>query len=277
MAVEIYSDVRGRVLMRNNKKRSWRKHHFLFDDLQHASLTGADLRGCTFECCRLDGANFVGAQLQGAKFLDCSGFRVNFTDAEMQECCIDNTELTDERDELGTSAFSHCLFDYVRFNKADLQHAVFRSCDMSGASLHRAKVGTDILKRFNCTKLTGAIGIPKAITAAVPVLPEGVFRGWKRCADGRIVELQIPANAMRSAGLSRKIRAEAALTVSILSPAFKWCKNAVSQRNTGGSDCQYRVGFFTTADKWDNDPWNVCTHGIHFFLTREEAVAYSRH
>lgn len=273
---EIYSETRGRVLLRDNKKRTWRKYHFLFQDLQHASLAGADMQDCTFECCRLDGANFAGAKLQGARFLDCSGFRVNFTDAEMQECCIDNTELTDERDELGYSAFSHCLFDYVRFNKADLQHAVLHSCDLSRASLHRAKVGTDILKRFNCMKLTGTIGIPKAILAAVPVLPEGVFTGWKRCAEGRIVELHIPANVWRSAGLSRKVRAEAALTVSILSPNYKWCKNAVSQRNTGGSDCQYRVGFHTTASRWDPDPWNVCTHGIHFFLTREEAVAYSR-
>lgn len=274
--VEIYSDIRSRVLLRENKKRTWRKYHFLFTDLQHASLAGVDMQDCTFECCRLDGANFVGAKLQGAKFMDCSGFRTNFTDAEMQECCIDNTELTDERDELGVSGFSRCLFDYVRFNKADLQHAVLRSCDLSGASLHRAKVGTDILKRFNSMKLTNAIGVPKAITAAVPVLPEGKFTGWKRCADGRIVELQIPESARRSAGLSRKMRAEAALTVSILSPRFQWCKNATSQRNTGGSDCQYRVGFVTKADRWDPDPWTVCTHGIHFFLTREEAVAYSR-
>lgn len=273
--VEIYSDKRSRVLLRETKKRTWRKYHFLFQDLQHASLAGVDMRDCTFECCRLDGANFVGAKLQGARFLDCSGFRTNFTDAEMQECCIDNTASTDERDELGECGLHHRLFDYVRFNKSDLQHAVLRSCDLSGASLHKAKVGTDILKRFECMKLTGAIGIPKAIIAAVPVLPEGKFTGWKRCAYGRIVELQIPESARRSAGLSRKIRADSALTISILSP-YKWCKNARSQRDTGGYDCQYRVGFVTSAARWDPDPWSVCTHGIHFFLTREEAVAYSR-
>jgi len=28
-------------------------------------------------------------------------------------------------------------------------------------------------------------------------------------------------------------------------------------------------------DKWDDDRWNECSGGIHFFLTRAEAEAYS--
>ena len=36
----------------------------------------------------------------------------------------------------------------------------------------------------------------------------------------------------------------------------------------------YEVGEITHADSWDEDRWNECSHGIHFFLTQEEAEAW---
>jgi hypothetical protein len=36
----------------------------------------------------------------------------------------------------------------------------------------------------------------------------------------------------------------------------------------------YTVGETVTADEWDEDRWNECSHGIHFFITRDEAVMY---
>ena len=37
----------------------------------------------------------------------------------------------------------------------------------------------------------------------------------------------------------------------------------------------YRVGEVVTVDDFDDDRWNECAPGIHFFITREEAVRYS--
>lgn len=273
---EIYSERRGRIVYRNSK-RTWRKHHFLFEDLQYVNLAGQDLQECVFECCRLTGANFAGANLQGASFLDCTASRATFMDANMQGSRIDSTMLTDERDELGLPGFSYCNFSNVHLGSAKLDRAVMTSCDMRDSYLYRAAFGTaDILNRFSCANLAGVVWIPKAVAAAVPKLPDGKITGWKRCADGRIVELEIPKTAQRSAGLSRKIRASFAITRSILSPKFKYCQTARSQRDTRGNDCAYRVGYQTVADTWDPNPWSVCTHGIHFFLTRDEAVAYAR-
>ena len=36
----------------------------------------------------------------------------------------------------------------------------------------------------------------------------------------------------------------------------------------------YRVNETVVADSYDDNPLIECTHGIHFFLTREEAEAY---
>jgi hypothetical protein len=36
----------------------------------------------------------------------------------------------------------------------------------------------------------------------------------------------------------------------------------------------YRAGEVVRADTYDPDPRLACTHGIHFFQTKEEAAAY---
>ncbi len=36
----------------------------------------------------------------------------------------------------------------------------------------------------------------------------------------------------------------------------------------------YRKGKTVEPDGWDEDRWDVCSHGIHFFLTRIEAENY---
>ena len=39
-------------------------------------------------------------------------------------------------------------------------------------------------------------------------------------------------------------------------------------------DFIYRVGEFVEVDNFDEDRWNECSTGIHFFITRQEAVEY---
>ena len=36
----------------------------------------------------------------------------------------------------------------------------------------------------------------------------------------------------------------------------------------------YKVGEIVRPDYWDDNRWNECSHGIHFFITRDEAVRY---
>lgn len=37
---------------------------------------------------------------------------------------------------------------------------------------------------------------------------------------------------------------------------------------------QYETGKRVTSDKYDPNPLVECSHGIHFFITEEEAEAY---
>jgi len=38
--------------------------------------------------------------------------------------------------------------------------------------------------------------------------------------------------------------------------------------------CVYTVGEMVYPDSWDDNRWNECSHGIHFFINRQEAVGW---
>ena len=100
------------------------------------------------------------------------------------------------------------------------------------------------------------------------VPPAGSFVAWKKGGNGEIIKIKIPAWARRTSCLiNRKCRAEFVVTLEITKegkPVLECC---------GGYDknTTYRVGKCTAPDKYDPDERVDCSHGIHFFLTREEA------
>ena len=46
--------------------------------------------------------------------------------------------------------------------------------------------------------------------------------------------------------------------------------------NKNYSECVYTVGEIVKADSWDENRWNECSHGIHFFIDRQRAVNYQK-
>jgi hypothetical protein len=104
--------------------------------------------------------------------------------------------------------------------------------------------------------------------ARVQFIPEtGSFEGWKKCRQGIIVKLLVPEDAQRSHGSERKCRASKAVVLDVLGAD-------VAYSGGGYGEVEYRKGETVTPDSWDADRWNVCSHGIHFFLTRIEAEEY---
>jgi hypothetical protein len=86
---------------------------------------------------------------------------------------------------------------------------------------------------------------------------------YKKVMD-EIVLLKIPSHARRTASLvGRKCRASEAIVLAIEGDEPVMTRGVV-----------YRIGCTVTPDSYDPDPRVECTHGIHFFLTREEAEAY---
>jgi hypothetical protein len=99
--------------------------------------------------------------------------------------------------------------------------------------------------------------------------PQGELLAYKEVA-GHIILLRIPREAARSCATTRKHRAEYAEVICIEDLDGK----AVEEVRNEYRGLTYRVGELVFPDSWDEDRWNECSHGIHFFLTEEEARAW---
>ena len=151
---------------------------------------------------------------------------------------------------------------------ADLREANLSEADLSGADLSEADLsGADLREAtLSGADLSGAKDIPVIAAAQTIITPEGQIVGWKKCRNGIIVKLTIPAEARRSNAAGRKCRAEYADVSEVI--------GAEVGISTYDGMTKYRVGQRVTCDNWCEDRWQECAGGIHFFLTREEAEAY---
>lgn len=146
---------------------------------------------------------------------------------------------------------------------ADLCGANLYGADLTGANLTRANLyGADITG----ADLTGA-KIDDLAIARTRILPEGDIIGWKKCNDGVLVKLLVPASAKRSHAFGRKCRAEYADVLEVIGAE-------VGTTSAHGHKTEYRVGTRVMPDAFDDNWMEECSNGIHFFITRAEAENY---
>ena len=88
-----------------------------------------------------------------------------------------------------------------------------------------------------------------------------------------IIELEIPSGAKRSSATSRKCRCEYAKVLSITN-IDGTDSGLTSITNNNYDITLYKVGEMVYPNSFDEDRWNECSNGIHFFITRQEAVYY---
>ena len=208
------------------------------DGGERADLCNADLCGAN-----LWGANLCGANLWGA----------NLRNANLRGANLRN---------------------------ANLRGADLRNADLCGANLRGADLCDADLCDANlcCANLRGAKNTDKtawdAYTAFYPLqCPEtGSFIGYKKAAD-KIVMLEICADAKRSSATSRKCRCSKVKVLSITN--LDGSESGLSEIESDyDEDFIYCVGETVEVPDFDENRWNECTAGIHFFITREEAVKY---
>ena len=153
---------------------------------------------------------------------------------------------------------------------ANLRNANLRDADLCGANLRNASLCDADLRDAKNTDKTAW----DAHTAFYPLqCPEtGSFIGYKKAAD-KIVMLEICADAKRSSATSRKCRCSKAKVLSITH--LDGSDSGLTEvRSNYSKEFVYRVGEIAEAPDFDENRWNECTAGIHFFITRGEAVEY---
>lgn len=220
--------------------------------LSYCDLSGANLQGVDLRQAILTSSNLSGATL---RYSDLSGARMN----------------------------------YVSLKGADLYHSDCRDASLFGASLICSNIvladfkGADIryadfqeaivmYTNLKNTNLAHAFNVPQ-IPMTCP--DEGSFIGWKAVKNSfkiYIVKMSIPAEARRSSGTTRKCRAEFVDVLDIYD--LDTGEKVDKVFNGNEATAAYVVGRRTYADRWDEDRFNECSHGIHFFINRIEAEGY---
>lgn len=116
----------------------------------------------------------------------------------------------------------------------------------------------------------------------IPYIPmacpdTGSFIGWKKATcngmDDVIVKLEILEDAKRSSATSRKCRCNKAKVLAIETIEGESLDH-LNARSIYYPTFIYKVGETVSVDNFDEDRWNECAPGIHFFINRQEAVEY---
>ena len=222
--------------------------------LNGASLNGASLNGASLYAANLDGASLDGASLDGANLDGASLDGANLNGANLYRASLNGASL------YGASLYGASL-NRANLDRASLDRASLNRANLNGASLNGASL--------NGASLYRATNIPY-IPLACP--SDGVFIGWKKVGN-KLVQLEIPADAKRCSSTTRKCRCDKAKVVAITSLDGK--TEFTNIKNTAyNPHIEYSVGCMVYPDSFDDNRWNECSHGIHFFINKQDAINY---
>jgi len=241
--IEIKS-VFGNVLFEYEKENNTVKNTVEKAVESDANLRGADLCSANLRGADLCSANLYGANLYGADLYDANLCSANLCSANLY----------------GANLYGANLYG------ADLYGANLCSANLCSANLYGANLyGADLYDANLCS----AENIP-----FIPMnLPEGEFIAWKKLPNNLIVKLKVLEDSKRSRATGDKCRCDKALVVEFqnVDGTKSKVKKYISNNYV---ECVYEVGKIVEADEWDEDRFNECSHGIHFFIDRQSAVNY---
>ena len=208
-------------------------------DLYGTDLRRADLYGTDLRRADLRWVNLSGADLRWANLSRADLRWANLSGADLRWVNLSGADLS-----------------RANLYKADLRGAVLSGADLSRADLYLADL-------HGAKNLNFPIACPE----------KGMFTAFKK-ARGYIIELEIPDDALRSSSTTRKCRCSKAKVVSItnLDGTPSDIKSVASCHD---SKFIYNLGETVEVPNFDTNRWNECAPGIHFFITRQEAVEYA--
>ena len=235
-------------------------------DLKEFILKGVDLRK----------ANLNGANL----------YKANLEYADLRRACLEKTNLSESnlsKTDCTYANLRNAGLIYANLREAFLKEANLVDANLRGADLVYADLTYSDLSginlkgaNLNMANLEGAslsdVKYDETTSFFALQCPEkGSFIGYKK-AGYRIVELLITEDSLRSSATSRKCRCSKAKVLSITD--FNNTENFDMVASSYDKNFIYKVGEIIEVKDFDENRWNECSTGIHFFITRQEAINY---
>ena len=280
--------ISGKILFELEKENNTIKDTLIAGIRSGANLRGANLRRANLRGADLHGADLLGADLHGADLHGANLCRANLYGTDLcwadlhgaDLCCADLRYAN-----LGDANLGDANLGDANLRRANLLGADLYGADLRGANLGYANLGYTNLGDANLhgedlrgAKLRGAdLGYANLCDGTkVPFVPfacpsEGAFIGWKKVRD-YLIKLEIPEDAKRCSATTNKCRCDKAKVLSITN--IKSGEEIQELCNDSYSACIYKVGKMVYPDSFDDDRWNECSNGIHFFINKQEAINY---
>ena len=245
-----------------------------------ANLAGEELYGLD-----LHEANLAGAELIYTDLCQAQLCNANLSDAEIVFSDLKYANLFYSK--LYNANLKHVDLILANLFNADLSSAVLVDVDLAYSDLSKSKMTDIFISQSTCTRLIHTKGLSEIID--FPYIPmicpeEGSFIGYKlakykvddsnyyaRC----IVKLEIPEDAKRSSAATRKCRCNKAKVLDIIDlyPINTvGISEAVSLRD---DTFIYKIGETVSVEDFNENRWEECSTGIHFFMSKQEVIEYN--
>ena len=205
--------------------------------------------------------------LSKALFSNC-----NMSGMKIRNCDLSSTGFFDNK--MNGIMFYICNFNTTKIYSTDLSEGLFIDCTLTNVQLTNANLSRVEIK--DC-KLDNIIANPFTSFYNLQCPEEGSFIGFKKAYINTtpvIVKLQITEDSLRSSSTSRKCRCSKAKVLSISYLNGTECPEGTMACSQYDNDFIYKIGEILEVEDFEKDRWEECAKGIHFFITREEAVNY---
>ena len=205
-------------------------------DLSNVDLSYANLTYVNLEGADLENANLSSTNLKRANLRCVDLEYANLRCANLENANLEDSNLTN-----------------ADLRYADLRYADLRCVDLKYADLRDVKT--------NIHTIGYNLACPE----------KGSFVGYKKAGE-YLIELLILEDAKRSSAPTTKCRCNKAKVLDIEN--IKTGEKVNNVHSDYDDDFIYKVGEIVTVSNFDDDRWNECSTGIHFFMNKDNALNY---
>ncbi len=228
-------------------------------EIRGETITGSVIRSIEAELPQLSTYHLHIHYVLNVHFIDCHfplSSRI-FSTVYFRECTFENC------------LFSDCSFHYDTFELCTFINITFvdnpRTC-INKCTMADCSIDDSFRAIWN-------------LTGKCP--PNGEFIAWKKAHDTMhnvdvIVKLLIPNDAKRINAFTNKCRSDKAVVLDIQDVDGNSLDRPVKCISLYDADFKYKVGKTVKPVRtFDENIFQECSDGIHFFMSREEAVNYT--
>lgn len=237
-------------------------------NFRFAEIRDAIFYGTFFIENRCEEARFINASFRRSFFSDNKFVRTLFVDCDFTTAVFD------------WQSFDSCNFVNCNFANSFLGNSIFNGCGFKNCDFTMVSMPN----WFHPSYMGGCTNVPY-----MPMVcpDEGEFMGYKVAIheDTKLnqpgpryvlVTLRIPSDAKRSAAGGRKCRCNKAQVVAIEPAESRYVGTTIrTARSAHDFAFKYRVGEEVFVKNFDENRWNECAPGIHFFMNKKEALLYA--